>query len=542
MTYSDTAPTLVDCTLRDGGYYNDWDFSPKFAQRYFKAVSYAGIDVVEAGFRFFPKDKFRGAFAYTTDTFLSALDIPRNVKIAVMVNADELIRHSAGLAAAVDILFTPAIASPVSIVRVACHMAEASKAFEITSRLKELGYEVGLNLMQVGRYGIDELRAKVAEIARWDTVSVLYFADSLGNMNLGQVQECARAIKSEWAGPVGIHAHNNMSQGLANTLGAVESGVSWLDATMLGMGRGAGNAEMEFLLCEMRDRGHTRYNPDAVLAFVMEDMQALKEQYRWGTNLLYYTSARYGIHPTYVQTMYNDLNYDLPHVMGALEILKDMEGHSFSQNGLERAVVGAPSDGVGSWSASGWLAGREVLLLGAGETVEKYSEALAELIKRKNLAVLCLNTTPSIPNRLITAFVACHPTRILADMEGYCRLSHPLIIPVSTLHALAKKRLPQINHLDFGLRVEDHTFKSGENGCTIPSLVVAAYALAIATSSGAKRILLAGFDGFDASDYRQAEMVEVFELYQRVAGAVTLQAITPTSFPVPQSSLFAPDL
>jgi len=542
MTDSRDTPVVIDCTLRDGGYYNDWDFSPQLVKRYFQAAGQAGIDVIEVGFRFFPKDKFRGAFAYTTDAFLNTLDLPKCAKIGVMVNADELIKYGAGPTAAVDRLFQPASQSPVDLVRVACHLGEASKSMAVVARLKELGYVVGLNLMQVGRFSLDELRGKVVEIAAWGNVDVLYFADSLGNMDVAQVKACAETIASGWHGPIGIHAHNNMGQALANTLGAADAGVTWLDATMLGMGRGAGNAQMEFLLCEMRDCGHDHYNPDAVLALVMEDFQQLQTQYRWGTNLLYYTSARHGIHPTYVQTMYNDLNYDLPHVMGALEILKDMEGHSFSQNGLERAVAGAPSDGVGAWMVTDWLKDRDVLLLGAGETAEKYSAALEAVIVEKNLAVLCLNTMPLVSEKLIMGFLACHPTRILADLDGYSQLLRPLIIPVSTLHEFVLKRLPEIDHLDYGLKVEDHLFEVRENGCTIPSLVVAAYALALVTSAGAKRVFLAGFDGFEAADYRQAEMVEVFELYQRMPSAVPLQAITPTSFPVPQSSLFALDI
>lgn len=534
--------TIIDCTLRDGGYYNDWDFSTQLAQSYLQAADQAGIDVIEIGFRFFPKDKFRGAFAYSTDEFLRTLKLPKRAKIAVMVNADELVKHDLGPVAAIDLLFKPASQSPVSMVRVASHVSEVSLTSTALTRLKELGYEVGLNMMQVSRFSVEDLQKKVSEIATWGAVDVLYFADSLGNMNVNQVSSCVKAIAAEWSGPIGIHAHDNMGEALANTLSAADCGATWLDATMLGMGRGAGNAKMEFLLCEMQDRGYQHYNPDALLTLVMEDFRALHDQYKWGANLLYYMSARDDIHPTYVQTMHNDLGYDLPHVLGALKILKDMEGHSFSQDDLGKAIAGKPSNGTGAWNASDWLKGRDVLLLGAGDSTEKYAAALAETIANNNLAVLCLNISPALTDDLITAFVACHPTRILADMDGYSDLSLPLIFPVSTLHDLVHERLPQIDHLDFGLKVEEHVFEVRENGCTIPSLIAAAYALAIATGAGAKRILLAGFDGFDATDYRQAEMVEVLELYQNAPGAVPLLAITPTSFPVPQSSLFAPDL
>lgn len=83
--------TLLDCTLRDGGYYNDWDFDPALIERYLAAMSAVGVDVVEMGLRSLRRDGFRGACAYTTDEFLASLPLPATLSIGVMVNASELI-------------------------------------------------------------------------------------------------------------------------------------------------------------------------------------------------------------------------------------------------------------------------------------------------------------------------------------------------------------------------------------------------------------------------------------------------------------------
>ena len=83
--------TLVDCTLRDGGYYNDWDYSYELIENYLNSMVRSGVDVVEMGFRTLISDKYLGPTAYTTDRFLNELEIPAPVTVAVMLNAKEVV-------------------------------------------------------------------------------------------------------------------------------------------------------------------------------------------------------------------------------------------------------------------------------------------------------------------------------------------------------------------------------------------------------------------------------------------------------------------
>lgn len=543
ITMENQKLTVLDCTLRDGGYYNEWDFSTSLVERYFQAVDDAGIDVVEVGLRSFVKEGFLGAYAYSTDEFLSQLSLPKKARLAVMVNASDLIKHEGGTDEAVRKLFKPTAASPVSIVRVACHVHEVEKVEIALRQLKDLGYQTVINLMQISRSSDENIVALTNQLDAWGTVDVLYFADSLGNMDRHQVQKCLATIRQGWSGPIGIHAHDNMGHALSNTLEAIQDGASWADATMLGMGRGAGNARMEFLVCELGRRGMTNYNADSLLSVVMDDFKKMQDECRWGPNLLYFMSARDDIHPTYVQTMYNELQYDLPHVLGVLKGLKNMEGHAFNAESLVRADEGKLTEGIGSWSANGWLEGRDVLLLGAGPSAKKHNHALVEFIKSRNLAVLAINTTPTVPEELITAYLACHPTRILMESDQYVTLQRPIILPLEQLHDFFLEKIERLDILDFGMKVESRSFEVRDNGCTIPSVVAAAYGMAVATSAGARRILLAGFDGGGGlPEFRRLEMVEIFDAYQQMEGALPLLSITPTTFPVPQSSLYAPDV
>ncbi|GCL41815.1 hypothetical protein [Dolichospermum planctonicum] len=109
---------LIDCTLRDGGYYNEWDFNPQLIKEYLQAMSAISVDYVELGFRSFNRKGFKGGCAYTMENFISQFDIPENLKIGVMVNGSELVKHPDGVVGGLGHLFKPASKSLVTLVRI----------------------------------------------------------------------------------------------------------------------------------------------------------------------------------------------------------------------------------------------------------------------------------------------------------------------------------------------------------------------------------------------------------------------------------------
>lgn len=533
---------VIDCTLRDGGYYNHWDFRGATVDRYLSAVGSAGVDVVEIGFRGFDQATFLGPFAYSTDEFLSSLKIPAGVVLGVMVNASELVNHPRGPVAAIDDLFVTTSDSPVSLVRIAAHVREVPDCEPALARLSELGYSAVINLMQVSRYDAQVVTDLGSLISSWGTVDALYFADSLGNMTPVDVERCITALQDGWKGEVGVHAHDNCGRALANTLAAVGCGATWLDATILGMGRGAGNTRTDFLLFELLRRGIDRYRPAALVDVTEHDFADLRDTFNWGTNLLYFMSAAYEVHPTYVQMMQADGRYDATDIVHALEVLQNVESHSYSAERLRDAALSAGGQADGTWDASGWLEGRDVLIVASGPSVEEHRDELIRYIQRSDVAVVCLNANPPIPSDLVTAYVACHPSRMMIEAALLTDLQKPLIAPRATLTSVLGEAAESIPVLDYGVSVTADHFSAGPSGCTLPSLLAIAYALALATSAGAKRVLLAGADGYPAGDPRQEEMLQVLDSYTAQATSLDLVALTPTNYPVAQSSVYAPAL
>lgn len=530
---------ILDCTLRDGGYYNNWDFDRETVDRYLIAVNAASVDVVELGFRTLPKARFMGPYIYTTDEFVEQLDLPDGPVYGVMINGKEFVDNPAGLSGVVNKLFRQADASLISLVRIAINFNRALEMELVAMRLKELGYQVGINLMNSHAKHQSEYVDITREIATWETVDVLYFADSLGNMIPEQVEMICNALKKGWNGPLGIHTHNNKSLALINSITATDNGVTWCDGTITGMGRGAGNSATESLLLEMSLLN--KHDGDATLLQpAVEDFSLLKNKYDWGANLYYHYASNHNIHPTFVQELLSDLRYDNQQVLSALQFLSEQESSSYSIDAVRRAIYGNQRDLEGKWDATGWVQDREVLLVGAGLSIDKYREAILQYIERMDPAVLFLNINRHLPENVAMATIVAHETRALFDAQLYQRLEHPLVLPISRIGKLIKSQLKGLVILDYGLTLDEGAFHIGAFGCCIQWPLSAAYALAVVTQGGAKNISLVGFDGYTSNDPRHEEMNDVFRSYEILDESVAIVSLTPTSYRVKQSSIFSP--
>ncbi len=534
--------TFLDCTLRDGGYYTNWDFPEEIVTAYLKAMESAKVDAIELGFRYFPQNKFYGPFAYCTDDYLETLDLPKNALAGVMINASDMIKYPDGPAAGVDKLFVKSSESPVDFVRVATHFANIDQLGPIVTRLKELGYFVTVNLMQAGGKSFEQISEAALNIAKSDAVDVLYFADSFGNMSVESIVHTIEAISSSWGTLIGVHTHDNMGTALVNTMKAFDNGATWLDGTIMGIGRGAGNAKTELILLELIQRNIEEYNPDAVFPLVIEYFEKLREKYKWGSNLLYHLSAMYEVHPTYVQEMLSHERYDAHHVISALEYLRDSGAASYSDENFQLAMIGQHKSSDGAWSAKGFAENRNVLVIGSGPGVEKHLSGLVNYVEREKPVVICLNVNNLFPPELVTAYAACHKIRVLMDADKYKSLKRPLIIPIGSLDEPVLKNTKGIEVLDFGMKVNEGVFDVTSTGCTIPYPLVVAYVLAIASAGGAKKALMAGFDGYSHGDPRQNIMGKLLERYEEFAGGAPLVSVTPTTYPMEQTSIYSPDL
>ena len=534
------ALTFVDCTLRDGGYHNDWDFPVPLVDEYLAAMASLGADRVELGFRTLRRAGFKGSAAFTTDGFIDLLTVPAGLTLGVMVNASEIALPAREQQAALEALFPPSSRTRVRLVRIAAHLEEVEASLPAIDWLRAEGYEVGINLMQISEASSEEITRLASAIAPHEP-DVLYFADSMGNLDAARTAAICSALREGFAGPLGLHGHDNIGLALANTAAAIEAGATWVDATVTGMGRGPGNTRTELLVLDLASRGWPLGDVAPLLRLVRDHFAPMQAEYGWGTNAFYYLAGQHSIHPSFLQELLTGDRYGVEEVLAAVDHLRAAKARRFDVRTLEgaRDFFADASGSAGSWQPSTLLEGREVLVLGTGPSLDRHHEAVEGYVRQHRPYVIALNTREPIDPALIDAHASCHPLRLLSDAEHHARIVAPLIAPAELLPDDSGLRDGAKVLLDFGLTVDLDRFEVGVTGAVLPTPAVFAYALAVAVAGRASRVLLAGFDGYGPGDARRTEDQMVLDRFLDLAGAPALVSITPTAFSLPVTSVYA---
>jgi 4-hydroxy 2-oxovalerate aldolase len=264
---------VVDCTMRDGGLVNNFGFSDEFVKALYQANIKAGIDYMEFGYKaskeIFDEKEF-GKWKFSSEDDIRAIvgDNPSNLKISVMADAGRTNYKQ-------DIL--PKSESVIDMIRVATYIHQIPTAIHMIEDAKEKGYQVTVNLMAASKIPDESLNDGLWLLAR-SNVDVIYLVDSFGSFYPEQINRKAQKyleLAKENGKEVGFHGHNNQQLAFANTIEACRLGVNFLDATVSGMGRGAGNCHMEALLSFLRNPNYQLF---PILKFVEEHMTALRQE------------------------------------------------------------------------------------------------------------------------------------------------------------------------------------------------------------------------------------------------------------------------
>lgn len=272
---------ILDCTLRDGGYYTNWDFDTNVVDAYIQAMNNLPIDYLEVGYRNIPSKEYLGKFGYTPISVLQHLRSTCSKKIVVMLDEKNTLPTD------LDYLLCP-ILGLADMVRIAIDPKNFDRALVLAKAVKTMGFEVGFNTMYMSKW--HEYNGFLDKLNLLDSVADLFcMVDSFGGVSPQDIKEIYGIVKSKTTCPIGFHGHNNLQMGLINTLTAMECGADYVDATILGMGRGAGNLNMELLLTYLNKEGlEVDFN---VLGDVITAFQPLLDQYKWGSNLPYMISG-----------------------------------------------------------------------------------------------------------------------------------------------------------------------------------------------------------------------------------------------------------
>ena len=260
-----------------------------------------------------------------------------------------------------------------------------------------------------------------------------------------------------------------------------------------------------------------------------------------GTNEYYHFAANKGIHPTYVQTLLADKRYMDSDFFGVLQNVSESNASSFSPESLKKAAI---NDFVGSskgtWDASHWLDGREILLIGSGASTKNHLNGIKSYIEKYKPFVVTLNVNRLIPRELVNAVVVGHHQRAILDIGYYASMNCPIIMPMGSFGRKLNISDEGLDLFDYGMEVIENNFSFQPLGCSVPFPLALCYALGVLTQAGANKISLVGFDGYGLDDPRQEQVIQAFLKYKHHPLALPLESLTPTSYPILKGSIYAP--
>ena len=271
---------VLDCTIRDGGLINDHQFSDAFVRAVYDTCISAGVDTMEIGYknspRLFPKDRF-GAWRHCDEEDMR--------RVVGDHNADETGLTLSAMADAGksdwQTTLLPASDSVLGMIRVAFYAHQVSEAVDMIRHASELGYETMANLMAVTNITEEEIGTVLETIAP-TPAGTMVIVDSFGHLYPEQIDRLYAKYTEAMKGTgkeIGIHAHNNMQLAFANTIEAIVLGSNRADATMAGLGRGAGNCPMELLLGFLRN---PKFKLRPVIRLLQEHIPEIRKTVEWG--------------------------------------------------------------------------------------------------------------------------------------------------------------------------------------------------------------------------------------------------------------------
>jgi len=319
---------ILDCTLRDGGYYTDWKFETPLVRKLVKALDNNKVDIIELGYKSPIKG---GPYRKCNDGFISdIIDFKIDASLAFMIDVKDYVSdNKVNQELLLDIIKPQ---NTFQVCRIAAKYNELIYLPEIVNLIKELGYKVICNLMAVSKLTKKEITNYVS-ITKTLNLEAVYIADSYGALYPADINSIFTNKNI-----TGIHTHDNMGLAFANCLQAINQGATYIDGTLTGMGRGVGNVTTEQLLIH-RDK------IDFDLLDCIAEFNEMKKYYGWGVNALYHQAGKHHIHPLYMQDL-NQSNLTSKQLITVIESLH--ECHSYDMESLDilkeqRAVVVIPA-------------------------------------------------------------------------------------------------------------------------------------------------------------------------------------------------------
>lgn len=478
---------MLDCTLRDGGYVNDWNFGHDNLVSVFERIVDAGIDIIELGFlderREFDINRSIMPDSDSMRKIYGNLDKKNTMTVGMIDFGTCGIEH-----------IKPQSESFIDGIRVIFKKHLRVQALEFCGELKKLGYKVFAQLVSVTSY-TDEEMLDLVRLANEVKPYAVSMVDTYGLMHQNNLNHYFDILNDNLDPEIGLgyHAHNNFQMGYANCIAMLDHDIERtlvVDGSIYGMGKSAGNAPLELIAMHMNSKFGKNYHISQILECIDSNITQFYYPAKWGYNMFYYLAASNDCHPNYVSYLMNKRTLSVKSIN---ELLGKLEGEKkllYDEGYMEKLYIEYQNNEVNDElcrkNLSKALKDKNILLIGPGVTVKTQSQKILDYVEKNNPTVISINYVPDLAK----------PDYVfISNSKRYVQLATKLsrekhtIIATSNVTATVSGSFEYI--LNFSTLM-DKTAKVVDN-----SLIMMLKAL---IGLGVKHVTLAGFDGYSSTD------------------------------------------
>ena len=492
--------SILDCTLRDGGYINNWEFPTQSTKKIITSLIDAKIEIIECGF--VSQKNGIGLNSTLFKNFHQVNEILRsldrninNTDFCVMINKGDY-----NLSTLPEYNKKEDI---INMIRYAFHKKDWQDALNDIRIIIEKGYKVYVQGMVTLSYSDLEIIQMIKEFNKHD-IYAMYIVDSFGAMFGDDFRRLHYLFENNLKQGIrlGYHSHNNLQLAYSNAIDFIKTKninrEIIIDSSIHGMGRGAGNLTTELLADYMNKKKHTKYNIVPILETIDEYLEAIYRENYWGYSIAHFLSASNGCHPNYSTYLVNKKNLSIVNIQKVLSLLNDVEKKNFNKERIKELYINFKSnDGLPTNFNIDFFKNQNILIIASGPNLIKQKATVEKFINTNKPLVIAVNHIPK--NLKINYFFFSNQKRYEKFID---HVDPEKVIITTNIH---------INSNSSNYKVVDYnnlvtkTINKNDN--------VTILLLNLLVDQKVKEVYLAGFDGykFDSDNYSYTEYDRIFE-------------------------------
>ena len=473
---------ILDCTLRDGGYINVWNFGEPTIKSITHKLEAAAIDIIEVGFMTEKSQDENYTLFSSTEEVEQIMPATHNSMYVGMIAIGEKEIHPSKLA--------DYDGKSIDGIRLTFHQNEVDKAIEWATIIKEKGYKVFMQPVGTIFYTDAELLALIERVNDLNPYA-FYIVDTLGSMYRNKLLYMFYLVDSNLNSDIkiGFHAHNNLQLAFSNAqeLSRIHTTRTLiLDSSVYGMGRGAGNLPTELITQYINDNIEKKYDTTTILDIYDENISLIREEYEWGYSVPYDIAASYVCHPNYATYLLNKQTLIMKNIEEIIRSIPKEERPIYNKKLIEELYIEYQNKKIDDKDAvekiRSLASDKKILVLAPGKTLVSEFDVIQRYIDELDPYIISVNFLDQKFH--VDACFVSNQKRIESIKNEHKKLPDSLIISTSNIG--------NINNND-NLCVDYYSY-TNQDEVVFDNAGLMLFKLLI--QCGVSEITLAGFDGF----------------------------------------------